>query len=122
VKLSLKKVDSLCRKRGIPTAQMLREARVSRNAFYTLARKDSVVPQSLIRISEVLEVPVSQLLDDVLTRRLRMKRILSELSRIVKRHPRVDADNVRHTLLLLDDKPIERLRRALRRGRRLNFR
>lgn len=101
---------------------MLRDAGVSRNAFYTLARKNFVVPQSLIRISDVLEVSVSQLLDDVMTPRHRMKRILSELNGIVKRHPRVDCDNVRHTLLLLDDKPIERLRRALQRGRRLNFR
>ncbi len=37
-------------------------------------------------------------------------------------HRDVDPDNVRHTLLLLNDKPIERLRRALQRGRRVNIR
>jgi hypothetical protein len=101
---------------------MLRGAGVSRNAFYTLARKDSVVPQSVIRISEHLGVSVSELLDDVLTSTQRMKRLTAESNRISKRHRVVDRDNVRHTLLLLEEKPIERLRRALRRGRPINLR
>jgi hypothetical protein len=101
---------------------MLREAGVSGNAFYTLARKDSVVPQSLIRISEQLGVPVSALLDDVLPPEQRMKRLITEANRIARRHRSVDRDNVRHTLLLLQEKPIERLRRALRRGRPVNIR
>lgn len=101
---------------------MLREAGVSRNAFYTLARKDSVVPQSVIRISEQLGVSVSALLDDVLSPEQRMKRLITESNRIARRHRSVDRDNVRHTLLLLQEKPIERLRRALRRGRPVNIR
>ena len=101
---------------------MLREAGVSRNAFYTLARKDSVVPQSVIRISEHFGVSVSELLDDVLSSTQRMKRLTAESNRISKRHTGVDRDNIRHTLLLLEEKPIERLRRALRRGRPINLR
>ena len=101
---------------------MLREAGVSRNAFYTLVRKDSVVPQSLIRISERLDVSVSSLLDDTLTPRQRMKRLITESERILKQHRGVARDNIRHTLLPLEEKPIERLRRALRRGRPINLR
>jgi len=101
---------------------MLREAGVSRNAFYTLARKDSAVPQSLIRISESLGVSVSALLDDVLTPAQRMMRLIAESDRIAKRYRGVDRENVRHTLLLLQEQPIERLRRALRRGRPVNLR
>lgn len=122
VKISLKKIETLCRERGTSVAAMLREAGVSRNAFYTLARKDSVVPQSLIRISEQLGVSVSALLDDVLPPEQRMKRLITESNRIARRHRSVDRDNVRHTLLLLQEKPIERLRRALRRGRPVNIR
>ena len=122
VKLSLEKVESLCRRQGMQIGQMLHEADVSRNAFYTLARKDFVVPQSLIRISEFLDVSVLCLLDDVLTPTQRIKRLLAESNRISRRNRDVDPDNVRHTLLLLNDKPIERLRRALQRGRPLNIR
>jgi len=102
--------------------QMLREAGVSRNAFYTLARNEFVVPRSLVRIAELLDVPVSSFLDDVPTPTQQIKLILAESARIQKRYKDVDPDNVRHTLLLLDDTPIERLRRALLRGRSLNLR
>lgn len=36
---------------------------------------------------------------------------------IVAAHPEADRDNVRHTLILLEKPPLERLRRALIRGR-----
>jgi hypothetical protein len=36
---------------------------------------------------------------------------------IMALHPQADRDTVRHTLILLDEPPIERLRRSLRRGR-----
>jgi AcrR family transcriptional regulator len=122
VKLSLDKVESLCREHGTSVAHMLREAGVSRNAFYTLARKETVVPQSLVRVAGYLSVPVSELLDDVPPAVERAKRLMAEVNRIVKRHPGVDPDNIRHTLLLLDEEPIERLRRALQRGRPVNIR
>ena len=122
MKLSLGKVESLCQLHGTSIGQLLREAGVSSNAFYTLARKHTVVPRSLIRISEHLGVSVSALLDDVLTPTERMKRLIVETNRISKRHKAVDRDNIRHTLLLLDEKPIERLRRALQRGRPITLR
>ncbi len=122
VKLSLKKVESFCKQRDTGIGDMLREAGVSRNAFYTLARKRSVVPQSLIRIAKHLGVSVSALLDDIVAPTERIKSLLAEATRISKRHRDVDRDNVRHTLLLLDEEPAERLRRALRRGRPVNIR
>jgi len=122
VKLSLKKVEFLCGQRGTYTAQLLREAGVSRNAFYSLGRKDSVVPRCLIRIAQSLDVPVSALLDDTAPPTARIESLIKEAQRISKTHLGLDPDNVRHTLLLLDDKPVERLRRALRRGRAVNLR
>lgn len=122
MKVSRQKVDSLCQRRGMSIGQMLREAGVSRNAFYTLVRKDSVVPQSLLRISERLGVSVSALLDDILAPVQRMQHLFAEADRIAKGRRGVDHDNVRHTLLLLEEKPIERLRRALRRGRSIDLR
>ena len=122
MRLSLKKVESLCSRRNTSTAQVLREAGVSRNAFYSLGRKDSVVPRCLIRIAERLDVPVSALLDDTDPPTARIESLVKEARRISKKHRGLDPDNVRHTLLLLDDKPVERLRRALRRGRSVNLR
>lgn len=122
MKLSLNKVDSLCKERNIRIGEMLRDAGVSRNAFYTLARKKNVVPRSLIRVADHLGVAVSDLLIEVVTPRERMKALIAEMDKITKRYRGADRDNIRHTLLLLDERPIERLRRALQRGRSLNFR
>ena len=122
MKLSLDKVESLCKERDLSTAQMLRDAGVSRNAFYTLARKDSVIPPSLMRIADRLGVPVSDLLEAAIPTSIRMRSLAAEINRISRKYKRLDRDNVRHTLLLLDEKPIERLRGGLQRGRSFNFR
>ncbi|MCX5754160.1 MAG: hypothetical protein NTW97_11065 [Candidatus Krumholzibacteria bacterium] len=95
---------------------------MSRNAFYSLARKEYVVPPSLIRIAEHLDVSVSTLLEETDTPVERMKALAAESERISRLYPGVDRDNVRHTLLLLNEKPVERLRRALRRGRFVDIR
>lgn len=122
MKLALEKVESLCEERGYVVAHLLRESGVSRNSYYSLARKKYVVPDSLVKIAAQLDVPVSELLEDVQSPALRMKRLIAELKRITAKDDRLDPDNVRHTLLLLEEKPIERLRRALRRGRPTHLR
>ena len=122
MKLSLDKIEYLCRQRNEGIGEMLREAGVSRNAFYSLARKEYVVPRSLIHIAEHLGVSVSTFLDDTDTMAQRMRSLARETDRIVRQHGEVDRDNVRHTLLLLNEKPVERLRRALRRGRFVDLR
>jgi hypothetical protein len=116
------KVDSLCKERNVRIGELLESAGVSRNAFYSVARRKSVVPGSMIRIAEHLGVSVSCLLEETPTPVARMRKLAAETQRILKKHGDCDRDNVRHTLLLLDEKPEERLRRALRRGRYFNFR
>jgi hypothetical protein len=122
MRLSLDKIESICRQRESSIGSMLREAGVSRNAFYSLARKKSVVPRSLIKLADHLGVSISGLLEESHTPSDRMKSLVAETERIAKRHRDVERDNVRHTLILLEQKPIDRLRRALRRGRSFNFR
>jgi hypothetical protein len=41
--------------------------------------------------------------------------------RVLAAHPDADPDNVRHTLILLEQPPLERLRRSLIRGRAAAF-
>ncbi len=122
MKVSLEKVQYECRRKGKNVGSLLREAGVSRNAFYSLARKDYVVPMSLILVAEHLNVRVSDLLEESATPAARVRAIAVEAERISRRQPEADPDNVRHTLLLLDEKPIVRLRRALRRGRVVGIR
>lgn len=52
----------------------------------------------------------------------RATRLLAKVDRICTLYPDADRDTVRHTLLLLQEPPIERLRRALRRGRLAHIR
>ena len=44
-------------------------------------------------------------------------RLMESVRQVLDRHPEADADNVRHTLILLEQPPLERLRRSLIRGR-----
>jgi lambda repressor-like predicted transcriptional regulator len=122
MRISLDKVEYQCRRKGLSTTELLREAGVSRNAFYSLARKDYVVPRSVVLVAEHLDVSVSDLLEEADTPVARIKSIAAEAVEIAERNPGVDPDNVRHTLILLDEKPVERLRRALRRGRFVDLR
>jgi len=122
MRLDLDAIKAICDRQGTSVTEMLREARVSRNAFYSLARKKMIVPRSIEVVAEHLGVPVSAILDEPVTPAERLEVLAREASRIAASNEDTDSDNLRHTLLLLDEKPVERLRRALRRGRQFNFR
>lgn len=115
------KVLDLCRERGMTVSDALDRAAVSRNAYYSLVRKPSVLPNSIEALAEALGVPPSELLEETRSAAAKANEMAIEVERIVRQHRGVDRDNVRHTLLLLDEEPISRLRRALRRGRRNHF-
>jgi hypothetical protein len=101
---------------------VLHHAGVSRNAYYSLARKTSVLPQSIIAIADQLDVQPSAFLEEGSLMQQRVQLLLATLDKIMKRHKKADPDNVRHTLLLLQEKPINRLRGALLRGQKFDFR
>jgi transcriptional regulator with XRE-family HTH domain len=115
------KVIDLCRERGLTVSDALDQAAVSRNAYYSLVRKPSLLPASLEALAEALGVRLSELLEDRPSAVDKAKEMALEVESIVRKHRGADPDNVRHTLLLLDEEPISRLRRALRRGRRSHF-
>ena len=48
-------------------------------------------------------------------------KLFDTLERIMKKNTHADRDNIRHTLLLLQEKPVDRLRRALIRARKFNI-
>ena len=45
------------------------------------------------------------------------RRLSARVEKVLTAHPHADPDNVRHTLILLEQPPLERLRRSLIRGR-----
>jgi len=45
------------------------------------------------------------------------QRLSMRVEKIIAAHPEADRDNVRHTLILLEQPPLERLRRSLTRAR-----
>lgn len=45
------------------------------------------------------------------------ERLAESVQAVLAQHPQADPDNVRHTLILLEQPPLERLRRSLIRGR-----
>ena len=121
MKFDAAKAAKLARERGLTVRQLLTEAGVSRNAFYHLARKPELVPRSLLRMARALDVGSSELLTGGPSLVEQATERWGKVAAVVKAYPEVDRDNVRHALVLLEEKPEERLRRALRRGRRTDF-
>ena len=45
------------------------------------------------------------------------RRLTARVGKVLAAHPQANPDNVRHTLILLEQPPLERLQRSLIRGR-----
>ena len=118
MRLSGKNITKLCRAHGLSLNALLKRAGVSKTAFYHLLYKESVLPRSIEALAAALGVRASALLDEADQESRRAVRLLEEVDRIAGSDLSVDRDNVRHTLLLLEEKPIERLQRSLIRARK----
>ena len=114
MRLAQDTIKALAAKKGWTISELLERAGVSRNAYYSLARKKSVIPASLESLAETLEVSPGTFLVDEELALVWANRLSARVERIHELHPDADPDNIRHTLILLEEEPIERLRRALR--------
>jgi transcriptional regulator with XRE-family HTH domain len=121
MKLSGTMVKTLCNKRGIGLNNLLRDAGVSRTAYYSLARKDSVLPKSIRAIARQLNVRPSAFLEEESRAEQRALAVMANVQAIMREQPALNPDNIRHTLLLLHEKPIDRLRRALLRAQAIHL-
>ncbi len=118
MKLDAEAAKKIARQQGLTLGGALRRARVSRTAFYSLARRPSVVPRTVIALARALGVAPSRLLrESTLTVRDRAEDLVREARRIRSRSPRAEFANLWHTLNLLEMTPAERLARSLARGR-----
>lgn len=119
--LSQNKIKILYRTKGLSLKKLLSLANVSKTAYYNLLYKDTLLPNSIHRIAKILGVQPSTLLEESNSEEEKMKRILDLTDKIAVSLPELDRENVRHTLILLQEEPIERLRRSLIRGQKLNI-
>ena len=104
--------------RGISVSALLEKAGVSRNAFYSLARKENILPNSIRAVASHLGVKTSEILEEEDAKLAGARVMARKIDKVMARHPDIDRDNVRHMLLLLQEPPIERLRRALIRAQK----
>ena len=106
----------LCAERGLSLAEALRKADVSRTAYYSLARKESVLPKSIGAVARALGVSPAAFLTDETATITRLRELQAETEALHRRHTRDDRDVIFRTLQNLDLPPVERLRRALSRA------
>lgn len=118
MQLSGVKVKQRCAQRRLRLTDVLRQAGVSRTAYYSLTRKESVLPKSILRIARHLGVNPVELLEDGAARIAHIRRLQAEAGALAKWYPDCDRDVMFRTLLNLEQPPIKRLRRALIRARR----
>jgi len=118
MRIDLRRLRKLAEKRGLSLTALLAKSGVSKTAFYHLVHKSSVLPASLRALAETLSVRPGAFLTEENPDVAKVRRILSLTDRIVAGDPKLDPDNVRLTLLLLEEDPVRRLRRSLTRGRK----
>ena len=88
MRLSGSRVRQLCREKGLHLSRMLRMAGVSRNAYYSLLRKDSVLPKSVTALARQLNVTPSAFLEETLPQAEKTRRLREKLDTIMKKKQR----------------------------------
>lgn len=116
MRLSNKKFKEVLRNKGITLKDVLQDAGVSKTAFYSLLKKESVLPDSLQKLAQKLGVSALSFLEDPFEIQEKTKRQLLLCQKIVQENPQALWENVWHTLQLLEEPPLNRLARSLRRG------
>jgi transcriptional regulator with XRE-family HTH domain len=121
MRLSAERIRALCAERSVTLTEMLERASVSRTAYYALVRKQSVLPGTVRAIADELGVEPSKILVQADPPERRAQVLLRLAKKVIRSHPQASFENVWHTLMLLEEPPIERLKRSLQRGRGLDL-
>ena len=114
--LNAKKIKEISALRGLSLRTLLRQAGVSRTAYYNLVQAPTLVPSSIQKLARTLNLPMRELLSSGSIEEELYRGRLDQLNRIMRQYPKANRENIWHTLVLLEQKPIERLRGALRRA------
>jgi transcriptional regulator with XRE-family HTH domain len=122
MRISADKLKHLCTDKQLTIKELLSRAGVSRNAYYSLARKGSILPRSVAAIAAELGVSPAAFLESSDTQKTDTQLLRAKIDSICSSHKHADRDTIRHTLMLLHEQPVDRLRRALLRGQPFNLR
>jgi lambda repressor-like predicted transcriptional regulator len=118
MKLSSEQIRRLAKARGTTLGALLERAGVSRTAYYSLARRPTVLPKSVHALAKALGVHPTEILGESAATMDALAAVrLNEARAICAEDSGASFENVWHTLCLLDSPPIERLNRSLTRGR-----
>ena len=121
MRLSVTQIKQLCEEKGRSLSKVLSDAGVSRTAYYSLSRKQSLLPKSLHTLAAELDVTVGSLVFAEQSEIEKLRHKQQVLNVILVHQPDVDRNNAWHTLLSLDKKPLKRLEMSLLRGRKINI-
>ncbi len=121
MRLDADRIRKACASRGISLQALLDEAGVSRTAYYSLVRKVSVLPHSVGALAGTLGVRPSALLAEAGPQEWKARAMLRKAQCLAKRNAGTSFEDIWHTLALLEEEPLERLRRSLLRGRALDL-
>jgi transcriptional regulator with XRE-family HTH domain len=119
--ISKRKLESIYKKKGFTLKELLHEAGVSKTAYYSLLYKETILPSSIRDIALVLNVKPSAFLEEVNPDEKKIRKLIKVMDKILKKNPELSRENVWHTLLLLQERPVDRLNRGLLRGQKFNF-
>ena len=114
-------LQNLCKIKGLLLKELLEKSGVSKTAYYNLLNRHRLLPGSIYYLADVLDVKPSLFLEEENPEEMKIIQALQTTEEIMEECPGLDRDNVRHTLILLNEKPIDRLNRGLTRGRSSHF-
>jgi hypothetical protein len=117
MRIAADRVRKLCARRGESLQGALAAAGVSRTAYYSLVRRTSILPGTVHALAAALGVAPGAILEETPPVQIAAQRRLRVARRVVARNPGCSFENVWHTLVLLEEPPLQRLRRSLLRGR-----
>jgi transcriptional regulator with XRE-family HTH domain len=118
MRLATETIRELASREGASLSEILRRASVSRTAYYSLARRRDLLPETVHRLAEALGTLPSEILEDPEERAASLAAERVREARVIcARDPRIAFQDVWHALSLLELTPIERLERSLTRGR-----
>jgi transcriptional regulator with XRE-family HTH domain len=118
MRIAHRRIRRLASELGLPLTEVLRRAGISRTAYYSLARRPTVLPKTIHALAEALDVPIAEILEEPAPPlSVKALRRLESARAICAADASASFENVWHSLCLMDLAPIDRLNRSLLRGR-----
>lgn len=116
MRIDTAQIKKLSKERGLSINLLLSRSQTSKTAYYSLVHRKSILPGTVHKLAEALGVDPANLVTSKSDAQALYLERITQLEEVLKLHPNSSRENVWHTLVLLEQKPIERLRGALRRA------